>query len=93
MNDQVLEDLTLLLLHLTSWREKVCERVYVPRSWKGYDFDVLEALRRRGYIRFSRRSKSILITDEGRERAEVLERLLLPRIRAALEIISDKDQI
>jgi len=78
---QILEDLVLLLLHLTSWREKVYEEVYVQRTWKGYDLKTLDALREKGYIAGSRRAKSVYLTEEGVERAKALEEALLPRLK------------
>jgi len=85
MNEEVLEDLVLLLIYLTSWREKAYDEVFVLRSWKGYDFDVLDNLMKKGYIHGSRRAKSVYLTNEGKERAEKLEKVLLPKIKAAIE--------
>ena len=74
---QLLEDLTLFLLYVQSWREKVAESIYVPRSWKGYDFNVLDRLAQKGYIAGSRKAKSVILTDEGVKRVEELKRKLL----------------
>jgi len=54
------------------------------RSWKGYDFNVLNALIGKGYINGSRKAKSVFLTDEGKKIAEKLEQTLLPKIKATL---------
>jgi hypothetical protein len=59
--------LTLLLLYLTSWHEKE-----VQRSWKGYDFDVLNKLEEDGLIAQSKTAKSVYFTEEGIEAAKKL---------------------
>jgi hypothetical protein len=74
---EAIEDLTLLLIYLTSWREKVGEGILVSRAWKGYDFDVLNKLNEKGYITGSHRAKSVYLTDEGVEKAEKLGLLYL----------------
>ncbi len=33
MEDEIIEDLTLLLLHLTSWEEPVCQDLTTHRAW------------------------------------------------------------
>jgi len=42
------------------------------RSWKGYDFDILNELSDEGLISDSRRSKSIILRESGVEQAEAL---------------------
>ena len=59
---EAIEDLTLLLIHLTSWKEKVGEGIFASRAWKGYDFDVLNKLTEKGYITGSHRAKSVYLT-------------------------------
>jgi hypothetical protein len=67
--DEVVQDLTLVLMFLTSWTERPGE---LRRCWKGYDFDVLDAPAEQGLISSSRRAKSAYLTDEGVERARRL---------------------
>lgn len=67
--DEALRDLTLMLMFLTSWEERPGEP---PRSWKGYDFDVLNELAEQGLIFDSRRAKSAYLSEEGVERARSL---------------------
>ena len=76
---QIREDLTLLLIYLTSWSEKMSFGVHVQRAWKGYDFDTLDALTEKGYIYGSKRAKSVYLTEEGVERARNLEKRILPK--------------
>lgn len=63
--------LTLLLLYLTSWKEEETQR-----SWKGYDFDVLNKLEEDGLIAQSKTAKSIYFTEKGIEEAKKLEKVL-----------------
>lgn len=68
-----------MLLYAQSWREKVGESLYVSRSWKGCDFDVLDRLTEKGYIVSSCRAKSVILTDDGLKRGRELKRRLLAR--------------
>lgn len=43
MEEQI-KELTLLLLYLTSWKEKDPFGDEYMRAWKGYDFDILNKL-------------------------------------------------
>jgi len=72
VTDQNLEELTLLLIYLTSWREKVVPDFYIQRAWKRYDFGILDNLVEKGYITGSKRAKSIYLTDEGIEQAKAI---------------------
>jgi hypothetical protein len=67
--DEAIHDLTLMLAYLTSWTERPDE---LPRFWKGYDFDVLNALDDQGLISDRRRAKSAYVTQDGVERARQL---------------------
>lgn len=69
--EEKIKELTLMLLHLTSWEENEFGMKY-RRSWKGYDFDILNELIDEDLIRGGRRSKSIIITDEGIKKAKEL---------------------
>lgn len=68
-SDEVVQDLTLALMLLTSWQDRPGE---LRRCWKGYDFDVLNALDEQGLISDSRRAKSAYLTEVGIERARRL---------------------
>jgi hypothetical protein len=66
-----IKDLTLMLLYLNSWTDRDFGQES-RRSWKGYDFDDLNALAEEGYISEGRRSKSVLLYEEGIEKAKEL---------------------
>ena len=72
-SDQKIQDtvaeLTLLLISLTSWQEKVLSEE-ITQSWKGYDFHILDELKEKGYIFGSKGSKLVTLTDEGLKKAE-----------------------
>ncbi len=78
-----IEELTLLLLYLTSWKEKIkgmpLEDIS-PRSWKGYPFEALNELAGKGYILYSghpSKAKSVGISKKGVDKAEELKRKYL----------------
>jgi hypothetical protein len=72
----VIEELTLMLMYLTSWRERNDE---LRRCWKGYDFTALDRLDQQGLITNSHRAKSVHLTREGEDRARhLLNTLGLP---------------
>lgn len=68
-----LEELTLVLLHQTAVEDQGW-----LRSWKGYDFQVMNRLHERGLISApARKAKSVNLTEEGRLRAEELAPLYM----------------
>lgn len=71
MPTRMIMDLTLLLAYLTSWDEQVA-RTKVRRAWRGYDFEALDGLQEHGEVSFSRRSKSLVLTEVGIRRAQRL---------------------
>lgn len=74
--EALLEDLTLLVIYLSSWEETLTSDLTVRRAWKGYLFEVLDALEEKGYISQTRRAKSLTLTREGVLQAqELLEHL------------------
>ena len=72
---ELISKLTLLLLYLTSWEEQG-PGTLVNRSWKGYDFDVLDKLENEGFISKSNIAKSVYLTAEGTEAAKQLDQRL-----------------
>lgn len=74
-----IEELTLLLMYLTSWGEKgfirdendEVKEEKVKTCWKGYSFDVINKLTDENYLYFSK-GKSITLTHEGELLAEKL---------------------
>jgi hypothetical protein len=72
MNETVRE-LTMLLLYLNAWEEKnPLDGEIFLRSWKGYDFDVLNELNEVGMIYDDRKAKSVLLTSAGEAYAKKL---------------------
>jgi hypothetical protein len=75
---EAIAELTLLLISLTSWQEKILSE-NVTQSWKGYDFHILDELKEKGYISGSKGSKLIVITNEGLKKTEELTKKYLSR--------------
>ena len=71
MANKIMKDLTLMLLYLSSWEEKELPQ-HCRRSWKGYDFEILNELSEEGLIYGSNRAKSVYLDEAGIERAKVL---------------------
>ena len=76
-----IEELTLLLMYLTSWEEDgyVADENDMPKEakiktcWKGYDFDIINKLTDEKYLYYSKyKNKSVSITPEGEELAKQL---------------------
>jgi len=65
------EEMTLALMHLTSFEEHGA-----VRTWKGYAWEVLNRLHERGWISNPvSKAKSVTMTDEGaRKSRELFER-------------------
>ena len=80
---EALEDIALFLLYASSWKEKVTPGFSVLRSWKGYGFRVLDALEKKGYVSGSHRAKSVILTDDGMERANKLKERILRALAAS----------
>ncbi len=71
-----IDDAVLALLHLTSFTEGQGE-LAVTRAWKGHDWDALDRLHEKGLIADPKnKNKSVVFTDQGRQRAEALFRQL-----------------
>jgi len=70
VNKQTVKELTLMLLYLTSWTET--DFAEVQRSWKGYNFDILNELADDGLISDSKRAKSVYLKDDGIQKAKDL---------------------
>nr|WP_231710816.1 DUF6429 family protein [Gracilibacillus suaedae] len=59
------------MLYLTSWEEEDIPEE-MRRSWKGYDFTILNELTDEDIIRGSIRSKSVYLTEAGVKEAKEL---------------------
>lgn len=74
-----IEELTLLLMYLTSWEEDgyvadendMLKKTKIKTCWKGYLFDVINKLTDENYLYYSK-GKSISLTPEGEELAKKL---------------------
>ncbi len=76
--DEVVKELTLLLLYLTSWEEEVFAGVpTLHRAWKNFRFETLDALVDEGLLSAGRRAKSVAFTDDGLSKARALQRKYL----------------
>jgi hypothetical protein len=68
IDTQKIDDAVLALLYLTSF-----EQYGGVRAWKGHNWDALNRLYEKGMISDPRRkTKSIVFSDEGAERAKLL---------------------
>jgi len=79
--EEIIKELTIMLLYLTRWEEK---EGHFPKpllkSWKGYPFGILNKLDEEGYLyqgKHPSRSKSVVLTDKGIQKAEELKRKYL----------------
>lgn len=71
-DEERIDDAVLALLHLTMWDDG-----RGTRAWKGHDWAAMERLHQKGYIGDPKaKARSVVITEEGRVRAEELFRQL-----------------
>jgi hypothetical protein len=78
--ERQIEELTLLLVYLTSWEENVGtkkKQIKVLHSWKGYPFEVINTLVEKDDLRGSFHAKSVMLTEQGVKRAERLKKKYL----------------
>jgi hypothetical protein len=75
--DEKIKELTLLLLYLTAWEEKVIPGVKINRSWKGYPFEILDELTEEGLISGGKKARSVHFSEEGIQTAEKLKKKYL----------------
>jgi hypothetical protein len=85
-NEEVIADLTLLLMYLTSWEEEIkspgrdkkpAVLAKIRRTWKGYPFETINMLVDHEYLRGSFRAKSVILTEKGIARADDLKKKYL----------------
>lgn len=76
-----IEELTLLLMYLTSWEEEGLyydeddnlNKKTLKNTWKGYSFDTINELTDKGYLFPSKyKNKSVILTKEGEKLAKEL---------------------
>ncbi len=80
MNERI-EELTLLLMYLTSWDEESLfydendnlDKGVTKNAWKGYSFDAINKLTENGYLYPTKyKNKSVTLTKEGEKLAKSL---------------------
>lgn len=78
---QNIEELTLLLMYLTSWEEESLyydennnlNKDLLKKTWKGYSFDAINELTDKGYLFPSKyKNKSVTLTKKGEMLAKKL---------------------
>jgi hypothetical protein len=68
INKEKVDEMTLALLYLTTFKDK-----HGPRAWKSHGWDVLDRLHESGYIYDpATKAKSVMLTEEGAERSKRL---------------------
>jgi len=80
MIDQRAKDLSLLLILLTGWEEErrngaPGEKIF--RAWKGYSYEIMDSLQKDKLIYQPMKAKSLILTEDGRKRAEELRGRLM----------------
>lgn len=73
---QFLKDLNMLVLYLSGWEE---ESQYHPgevvfRAWRGYLFEVLNALEKEGLIYQHHGMSTVILTGKGIARAKAIRK-------------------
>ncbi|MGA2377612.1 MAG: DUF6429 family protein [Candidatus Sulfotelmatobacter sp.] len=68
INPEKVDEMTLALLYLTTFKDK-----HGPRAWKSHSWDVLDRLHENGYIHDpATKAKSVMLTEEGAARSKRL---------------------
>jgi hypothetical protein len=77
--EEKIKELNLLLMFLTGWeedsRKNPGEKIF--RSWKGYKFETLNQLADDKLIIQFANTKSVMLTEAGRQKAEQLKQQYL----------------
>ncbi len=77
--EEKIKDLNLLLMFLTGWeedsRKNPGEKVF--RAWKGYLFETMNKLADDKLIIQFQNTKSVMLTDAGKQKAEQLKKQYL----------------
>lgn len=85
--EQQISELTMLLIYLNSQEEiktqkmtgKNQKKEKVLKSWVHYKYEILDELKLQGLIRFIPGSRSLIITEKGKQAAEELKKRLLDK--------------
>lgn len=77
--DEAIEELSLMLLYLTRFRDNNEYSRYMEMSWTGYDFDTLKQLEENDMIIRPGKYKYAYLTEKGKSRArELLQEYEMP---------------
>lgn len=68
---KLVKELTLALIYLTSFKENEFG-FETEKSWSGYPFLILDELAEDDLITKSKKAKSLYMTIEGKEKAQIL---------------------
>lgn len=77
--EQHISELAMLLIYLTGWEEykRNVPGKKVFRAWKGYSFEILDELQSNGLIHQIPGGKSLIVTENGKQKAEELKKKYL----------------
>ena len=68
IDESKVDEIVLALLHLTSFKEGE-----IRRSWKSYDWNVLDRLHEKGFISDPKtKAKSVILSDEGVQQVKLV---------------------
>ena len=68
IDERKVDEISLALLYLTTFKDK-----FGFRTWKSYSWEVLDRLHERGYIDNPQsKAKSVSLTEEGAQRSKAL---------------------
>ncbi len=72
LRKQAIEELSLMLIYLTRFQDdnEFCR--YLENSWKGYDFEILNALESKELLFQPKKNKCVYLSEEGKEAAKKL---------------------
>ena len=71
-NEDKVDKMTLALMYLTTFKEKLSGQEII-RTWKGYDWDILNRFYEKGFIGDPvGKAKSVILTEEGAKLSEKL---------------------
>ncbi len=79
--NEIKQELILLLIYLTGWEEdkRNAPGMKIFRAWKGYNLEILNALEQQRLIYQIPGGKSLMLTDEGKQKVEQLKQKYLDK--------------
>ena len=68
IDEQKVDEMSLALLYLTTFKDK-----FGFRAWKSYSWDVMDRLYEKGFVHDpATKARSVVLTDEGVKRSKLL---------------------